>query len=395
MANGSGYKALCAAVADAIQLGSNSGLRVSELCLGTMNFGQPGRGHQGDWTLGPDAARPIFKAALDQGLFYFDCADVYGVGACEEVVGALLRDLLPRDEYVFATKVAMPMSRGANQGGLSRKHITEGVDASLRRTGLDYIDHLVIHRHPHGVPGHVETPIEESLEALHDVVKAGKVLYLGASSMFAWQFTELQMTAAANGWTKFISMQRIRDATSAPWPARRLARARQRLRPRPSHAALRGCGRLPAFRLGLRWKPAEAWDVAYFYDQMEQELTDTVMIVPTQREALGSVFDTFIISLAVSQRKALLSRGASVSRASGTRTTWSVMSRPAPTATPSAAPSASATSIRPGRQTRRRGASASRWPGTAFRRRFRQGRCTIPETDASAADAGPDRQGPL
>ena len=190
-----------------VQLGRNSGLRVSELCLGTMNFGEPGRGHQGDWTLGTDEARPIFRAAMDHGLFYFDCADVYGIGACERVVGALLNELASRDEYVLATKVSMPMGRGANQGGLSRKHILEGVDASLMRLGHDYIDQLVIHRHPHGIPGQVQAPIEESLEALHDVVKAGKVLYLGASSMFAWQFAELQMTADANGWTKFISMQ--------------------------------------------------------------------------------------------------------------------------------------------------------------------------------------------
>ena len=190
----------------AVQLG-NSGLRASKLCLGTMNFGMPGRGHQGDWTLDADAARPIFQAAMDKGLFYFDCADVYGLGASEEVVGGLLRELASRDQYVLATKIAMPMGSGPNQGGLSRKHIMEGVDACLQRLGLDYIDHLVIHRHPHGVPGHVAAPIEESLEALHDVVKAGKVTYLGGSSMFAWQFAELQMTAEMNGWTKFISMQ--------------------------------------------------------------------------------------------------------------------------------------------------------------------------------------------
>ena len=191
----------------AIQLGKNSGLRVSELCLGTMNFGDPGAGHQGDWTLGIDDARPIFKAAIDHGLTYFDTADIYGMGACERVVGQLLRELLPRDQYVLATKISMPMGAGPNQGGLSRKHIMEGVDASLKRLGHDYVDHLVIHRHPHGVPLHVPTPIEETLEALHDVVKAGKVLYLGASSMFAWQFVELQMTARQNGWTPFISMQ--------------------------------------------------------------------------------------------------------------------------------------------------------------------------------------------
>ena len=115
-----------------VQLGSNSGLRVSELCLGTMNFGEPGKGHQGDWTLGPDEARPIFKAAIDHGLYYFDCADIYGIGACEIVIGKLLKELVPRDEYVLATKVSMPMGSNPNQGGLSRKHIMEGVDASLK-----------------------------------------------------------------------------------------------------------------------------------------------------------------------------------------------------------------------------------------------------------------------
>lgn len=191
----------------AVQLGKNSGLRVSQLCLGTMNFGEPGKGHQGDWTLGVDDARPIFKAAIEAGLNYFDCADIYGLGASEVVVGQLLKELLPRDEYVLTTKVSMPMGRGANQGGLSRKHIMEGVDKSLQRLGHDYVDQLIIHRHPHGIPGQVDTPIEETLEALNDVVKAGKALYLGASSMFAWQFAQLQMTAAQNGWAKFISMQ--------------------------------------------------------------------------------------------------------------------------------------------------------------------------------------------
>ena len=118
-----------------IQLGKNSGLRVSPLCLGTMNFGEPGRGHQGDWTLGPDDARPIFKAALEKGLFYFDCADAYGIGACEKVVGSLLRELAPRDEYVLGTKIAMPMGRGANQ---RRSRILEVIPAraSLRATRM-------------------------------------------------------------------------------------------------------------------------------------------------------------------------------------------------------------------------------------------------------------------
>ncbi len=192
---------------EAVQMGRNSGLRVSKLVLGTMNFGIPGRGHQGDWTLDIDAARPIFEAALERGLFTFDTADIYGIGASEEVVGALLRELAQRDEYVIATKISQPMGPGPNQGGLSRKHIIEGVEASLRRLGLDYVDQLVIHRHPHGVMGSVQAPIEEMLEALDHLVRTGKVLYLGGSSMFAWQFVELQMTAEANGWTKFVSMQ--------------------------------------------------------------------------------------------------------------------------------------------------------------------------------------------
>ncbi len=191
----------------AVPLGRNCGLKVSQLCLGTMNFGEPGRGHQGDWTLGIDDARPLFKAALDHGLFYFDTADVYGLGATERVVGQLLRELLPRDEYVLATKISMPMGRGPNQGGLSRKHVLEAVDACLERLGLDYVDQLVIHRHPHGVPGYSQVPIEETLSALDEVVRAGKVLYLGGSSMFAWQFAELQLTAKMNGWTQFVSMQ--------------------------------------------------------------------------------------------------------------------------------------------------------------------------------------------
>ena len=192
---------------DSVRLGENTGLRVSKLCLGTMNFGEPGRGHQGDWTLGTDKARPIFKAAIEQGVNYFDCADIYGIGASELVVGQVLKELLSRDEYVLTTNVSMPMGRAANQGGLSRKHILEGVDRSLKRLGHDYIDQLIIHRHPHGIPGQAQTPIEETMEALNDVVKAGKALYLGASSMFAWQFAELQHTAQLNGWTQFISMQ--------------------------------------------------------------------------------------------------------------------------------------------------------------------------------------------
>ena len=184
-----------------VQLGRNSGLRVSRLCLGTMNFGEPGRGHQGDWTLGADDARPIFKAAIDRGLFYFDCADVYGVGASEQVVGQLCASCCAATSTCWRRRSPCRWGAARTRAGLSRKHVMEGVNACLKRLGLDYIDHLVIHRHPHGVPGHAQVPIEETMEALHDVVKAGKALYLARSSMFAWQFAELQMTARMNGWT--------------------------------------------------------------------------------------------------------------------------------------------------------------------------------------------------
>jgi aryl-alcohol dehydrogenase-like predicted oxidoreductase len=172
-----------------------------------MNFGIPGHGVHGSWTLPIDEARPIFKSAIEHGINYFDCANTYGLGACEEVVGTLLRELLPRDEYVLSTKFAMPMGKGANQGGLSRKHIMESMDASLKRLGLDYVDQIIIHRHPHTIPNSAHAPLEEMMEALHDIVKAGKALYLGASSMYTWQFVELQMLAKLHGWTQFISMQ--------------------------------------------------------------------------------------------------------------------------------------------------------------------------------------------
>jgi len=191
----------------AVQLGRNCGLRVSQLGLGTMNFGTPGIGHQADWTLDLEASRSIFRTAIENGLFYFDCAANYGLGHCEIIIGKLLKELLPRDEYVLETKIFFPPKQGPNQGGLSRKYIMEAVDAALTRLGHDYVDVLVIHRHPHQVEAYAQAPIEETLVALHDVVRAGKALYLGASSMFAWQFVELQLTAEMNGWTKFVTMQ--------------------------------------------------------------------------------------------------------------------------------------------------------------------------------------------
>ena len=189
-----------------VQLG-RCGLHVSRLTLGTMNFGVPGRGHQGDWTLGTDDARPIIAGALERGIFTFDCADVYGLGASEEVVGALLRELAPRDEYVLATKVSMPLGPGANKGGLSRKHIIEGVDASLRRLGHDYIDQLVIHRHPHGVPGH-GAATHRGDDGSAPRSRAGR------QGAVPRRIVDVRVAVrgaaddgAANGWTQFVSMQ--------------------------------------------------------------------------------------------------------------------------------------------------------------------------------------------
>jgi len=179
------------------QLG-NTGLSVSRICLGTMTFGSP-KWHQ--WVMEEDASRPYIERALELGVNFFDTADIYSVGRSEEIVGKALSDFAKRNEVVLATKVRFPMNDKPNQGGLSRKHIIEGCHASLKRLGTDYIDLYQIHRwDPH-------TPIEETMEALHDLVKAGKVLYIGASSMMAWQFAKALYTADLNGWTRFVSMQ--------------------------------------------------------------------------------------------------------------------------------------------------------------------------------------------
>ncbi|WP_049571699.1 aldo/keto reductase [Nonomuraea sp. SBT364] len=177
----------------------NSGLRVSRVCLGMMSYGDPARQ---EWALTEEQAEPIVRRAADAGVTFFDTADVYSAGASESVTGSLLRGIFRRrDDYVLATKVYFPMGRGANDRGLSRKHIHAAVDASLRRLGTDHVDLYQIHRWDD------ETPIEETMEALHEVVKAGKARYLGASSMWAWQFAKAQHVAESNGWTKFVSMQ--------------------------------------------------------------------------------------------------------------------------------------------------------------------------------------------
>lgn len=180
-----------------IRLG-NTGLKVSRICLGMMTYGTS---EWRDWVLNEAESRPFIEKAIDAGINFFDTADMYSVGVSEEVTGRALRDLLPRDEYVLATKVFNPMGDKPNQGGLSRKHIMDGVDASLKRLGMDYIDLYQIHRWDY------DTPIEETMEALHDVVKSGKVRYIGASSMYAWQFAKAQYTADLNSWTRFVSMQ--------------------------------------------------------------------------------------------------------------------------------------------------------------------------------------------
>jgi aryl-alcohol dehydrogenase-like predicted oxidoreductase len=178
----------------------SSGLKVSRIALGTMSFGD-GSGGRESWPLGYDDAAPFFRQALDLGINFWDTANGYSSGTSEEAVGRALKEFTRRDDMVVATKVFFPVHDGPGGSGLSRKAIMEQIDASLTRLGTDYVDLYQIHRFD------PETPVEETIEALHDVVKAGKARYIGASSMRAWQFAKLQHVAEANGWTKFISMQ--------------------------------------------------------------------------------------------------------------------------------------------------------------------------------------------
>ncbi len=177
-----------------------TGLQVSRICMGCMTFGIPNRGHH-PWTLNEADSRPIIKRALDLGINFFDTANSYSDGTSEEIVGRALKDFAQRDDVVIATKVFFPLTDKPNAGGLSRKSIMHNIDASLRRLGTDYVDLYQIHRWDY------ETPIEETMEALHDVVKAGKARYIGASSMYAWQFAKALYTADQHGWTRFVSMQ--------------------------------------------------------------------------------------------------------------------------------------------------------------------------------------------
>jgi aryl-alcohol dehydrogenase-like predicted oxidoreductase len=175
-----------------------TGLKVSRLCLGTMTYGDPS---WRSWVLTEEAGRPFIKRALEYGINFFDTADMYSMGASEEVLGRAVRDFARRDDVVIATKVFYPMSNDPNDRGLSRKHISASIDASLRRLGTDYVDLYQIHRWD------PDTPIEETLLALHDVVRSGKARYIGASSMWAWQFATALHLAERNGWTRFVSMQ--------------------------------------------------------------------------------------------------------------------------------------------------------------------------------------------
>lgn len=175
-----------------------TGLRVSRICLGTMTFGS--RAWR-PWVLTEEESRPFIERALEKGINFFDTADMYSRGASEEIVGRALHDFAARDQVVLATKAFFPLGDGPNDGGLSRKHLFDAIDASLRRLGTDYVDLYQIHRFdPH-------TPIDETLEALNDIVRAGKVRYIGASSMYAWQFAQMLQVSERRGWARFVSMQ--------------------------------------------------------------------------------------------------------------------------------------------------------------------------------------------
>ena len=182
-----------------VKLGS-TGLDVSPICLGCMSYGAPDRGNH-PWSLDEDASRPFFRQAIELGINFFDTANVYSDGSSEEITGRALAEFGHRDELVVATKVNGRMHKGPNGAGLSRKAMLAEIDHSLRRLGMDYVDLYQIHRFDPTVP------VEETMEALHDVVKAGKARYIGASSMYAWQFSKMQYVAEANGWTPFVTMQ--------------------------------------------------------------------------------------------------------------------------------------------------------------------------------------------
>lgn len=179
----------------------NSGLEVSKLCLGCMGFGDASKWSRGSWILNEEESMKIIKRALELGINFFDTADMYSLGESERILGKAIKKYANRNDVVIATKIFYPLREGKNNKGLSRKYIFEAVEASLKRLDMDYIDLLVIHRFDY------DTPLEETMEALHDLIKMGKIRYIGASAMYAWQFQKANYIAEKHGWTKFISMQ--------------------------------------------------------------------------------------------------------------------------------------------------------------------------------------------
>jgi aryl-alcohol dehydrogenase-like predicted oxidoreductase len=257
-----------------------SGLEVSAVTLGCMSYGDPDRGAHG-WTLPEEPSRQFIKRALEFGVTTFDTANIYSLGQSEEILGRAIHDFTSRDEVVLATKVHGVMRPGPNGGGLSRRHIMEQIDASLQRLQTDHIDLYQIHRWDDTVP------IEETLEALHDVVKAGKARYIGASSMYAWQFAKAQYTARLHGWTTFVSMQAQYNLLT-----------REDERELHPFCVDQGVGLLPWSPLA-RGKLARPWDVGSdriktdplgktLYQQAEAEdrkITDHVGVVAATRGA--------------------------------------------------------------------------------------------------------------
>ncbi len=259
---------------DYVALG-RTGLKVSRICLGLMSYGEPTRGNQ-PWSLPEDEARPFFTQALDAGINFFDTANVYSAGSSEEITGRVLLSMVDRDEIVLATKVHGRMHDDANGQGLSRKAILREIDNSLRRLGTDYVDLYQIHRWD------PSTPIEETMEALHDVVRAGKARYIGASSMFAWQFAKAQHVAETHGWTRFVSMQNYYNLLY-----------REEEREMMPLLLDQGVGSIPWSPLA-RGRLARPWDTTTnrssqdafgqnLYDEMDRPIVDEVNAIATRR----------------------------------------------------------------------------------------------------------------